>query len=175
MPGSDNAPLRDARRRSRDPVMGPDRLDSPGVRFPPPLIYLAAILLGILLDGMSPFPRLAAPLRWAGIAIVIAAVAVNVAGFRALRRAGTTVRPDRAATSLVVRGPYRITRNPLYLSLTLLHLGIALWARSVWLVLWVVPAVLVIDRFVIPREERHLESVFGETWRDYRARVRRWL
>ncbi len=153
----------------------PDR-DSPGVTFPPPFVFLAAILLGVLLQRMAPLgPPLPPAARWAGIAILIAAVWINVSGVVTLRRAGTTLRPDRGATSLVVRGPFRFTRNPLYLSVTLLQAGIGLWARSGWVVLMALPAALVIDRLVIPREERHLEAVFGDAYRAYRARVRRWL
>jgi protein-S-isoprenylcysteine O-methyltransferase Ste14 len=90
-------------------------------------------------------------------------------------RARTTVRPDRAASSLVTSGPYRFTRNPMYLSLTLLYAGVATFYQSVWAWL-LLPAVLAyLDRRVIRREEIFLERRFGPDYARYCAKVRRWI
>jgi protein-S-isoprenylcysteine O-methyltransferase Ste14 len=93
----------------------------------------------------------------------------------AFHRAGTSAKPWRPATALVLTGPYRFTRNPMYLGFTLLYLGITLWVNSVWPLLILPVVVVVMDRGVIAREEAYLEARFGEEHRRYKARVRRWV
>jgi protein-S-isoprenylcysteine O-methyltransferase Ste14 len=139
----------------------------------PPLVYLASLAIGTLLQFAMPLPFLPAPLLGAGLIVVaIALLSYSIAEFRA---AGTPV-PARKPTRVIVRtGPYRISRNPIYLAYSLLQLGIAIWANSLWLVATLLGAVGVIDFFVIPREERYLEHKFGAEYLDYKDSVRRWL
>jgi protein-S-isoprenylcysteine O-methyltransferase Ste14 len=93
----------------------------------------------------------------------------------AFRRAGTHPQPWRPATALVVTGPYRFSRNPMYVGATLFYIGISFWVNSLWPLL-LLPVVLVImSRGVIAREEAYLERLFGDEYRSYRSRVRRWL
>ena len=87
----------------------------------------------------------------------------------------TAVNPDQPPTFLVTTGPYRFSRNPMYVGLTLLQLGFALTFNSFWLVLTLVPTLLIMSRGVIDREEQFLATMFGQTYIDYRNRVRRWL
>ena len=139
----------------------------------PPLVYLISLAIGTLLQFAMPLPFLPAPLLGAGLIVVaVALLSYSVAEFRA---AGTPV-PARKPTRVIVRtGPYRISRNPIYLAYSLLQLGIAIWANSLWLVATLLGAVGVIDFFVIPREERYLEHKFGAEYLDYKDSVRRWL
>jgi protein-S-isoprenylcysteine O-methyltransferase Ste14 len=149
---------------------------SAGVHLPPPLVYLGAILLGVAVDRFIPLrvlPDVVA--SWVGGAFVLSAVILNGLGMREFRRAGTTVRPDRATSALVTTGPFRFSRNPFYLALALLQTGIGIWMNSAWVVALVVPAVAIISRAVIPREERYLTEIFGQAYRDYQTSVRRWL
>ena len=98
--------------------------------------------------------------------------AYSVGKFRA---AGTPV-PARKPTTVIVRtGPYRFSRNPIYLAFSLLQLGIAIWGNSLWLLATLVGAVALIHYVVIPREEQYLERTFGAHYLDYKASVRRWL
>jgi protein-S-isoprenylcysteine O-methyltransferase Ste14 len=90
-------------------------------------------------------------------------------------RRRTTVRPDRPATALVTSGPYKFTRNPMYVSQVLMYAGLAIMWQSVWALLLLPFVVVYIDRQVIRREESHLERRFGTEYREYRARTRRWL
>ena len=92
-----------------------------------------------------------------------------------MHRANTTVRPDRPATTLVTDGPFRYSRNPLYLALTFMYAGIGIIANSLWALLLLAPVVLFMSLFVIRREEAHLQRAFGAEYESYRARVRRWL
>jgi protein-S-isoprenylcysteine O-methyltransferase Ste14 len=139
----------------------------------PPLVYLASLAIGTLLQFAMPLPFLPAPLLGAGLIVVaIALLSYSIAEFRA---AGTPV-PARKPTKVIVRtGPYRISRNPIYLAYSLLQLGIAIWANSLWLLATLIGAVSVIDCFVIPKEEHYLEHKFGREYLDYKSTVRRWL
>src|SRR5262249_31678710 len=95
--------------------------------------------------------------------------------YRLFRRVGTSMVPVKPSTALVVRGPYRLTRNPMYLSLLCLYLAAALWFGVVWALILVPLVVLVVQSLVIRKEERYLEQKFGDTYRQYRAHVRRWI
>ena len=102
-------------------------------------------------------------------------LALGGTGLWALRRAGTSQNPRRPTTALVVSGPFRISRNPLYLSLLCLYVGIALFVNGLWLFLLAIPLVAVLRLGIIAPEERYLERKFGDEYRRYRSRVRRWL
>jgi protein-S-isoprenylcysteine O-methyltransferase Ste14 len=154
-----------------------NRDDGPGVRIPPPLLYIAVLALGILLDVAYPVYFLPSAVAWTTGALFLAAgIALGPFwGIRTMQRANTTVRPDRPATTLLTEGPFRYSRNPLYLALTLMYAGIAIIANSPWALLLLVPVVLFMSLFVIRREEAHLQRVFAGEYESYRARVRRWL
>jgi len=150
--------------------------DTAGVLAPPPVIYAGALLAGLGLDALLPSPRLPGEVAWpVGVALLVGGALLAGSFLRAFRRARTPVDVRSAATSLVTTGPYRITRNPGYLGLALLYAGIAALARAPWAYVTLVPALIVVDRAVIAREERYLQRRFGEDYLRYRARVRRWL
>jgi protein-S-isoprenylcysteine O-methyltransferase Ste14 len=107
--------------------------------------------------------------------MIAAFVALNISAVRAMRRAGTTVRPDRGTDHLVTEGPFSFTRNPLYLAGTILVLGIGLVSGIVWFLLLAVLAAFAVQKLAIEREERHLQARFGKTYADYAGRVRRWI
>lgn len=150
--------------------------DHAGVVVPPPLIYVAFFLLAVGLQSivaLSPLP--AAPWRTVGLVLIAAWLGLFVSSLTRFWAAGTSVLPVRPSTALVVAGPYRLTRNPMYLGMLLLYAGIACWLGLVWPLLLAPLLVWVMQRAVIQREERYLERKFGEAYRQYRARVRRWL
>lgn len=142
----------------------------------PPLVYLGAIALGLLLHGVWPLQLMpgavSTPL---GVTTVLIAVALFVSAVRTLRAAGTPVPGDRPTTAIVRAGPYRYSRNPIYLAFSVLQLGVAFWANSLWLLIALIPAVALMSFLVIPREERYLESRFPSDYLPYKAAVRRWL
>ena len=107
--------------------------------------------------------------------MVLLALAITGLCVRELRKAKTTVRPDRLAAALVTTGPFRYSRNPMYLALSILHAGFGIWINSVWVVALLIPTLVWMRRRVIAREERYLTETFGRAYLDYRARVRRWL
>jgi len=142
----------------------------------PPVVYLSAIALGLLL-------HLAWPLRLAPAAIgvplgaiaVIVAVALFLYAVRTLRSAGTPVPGNRPTTTIVRTGPFRFSRNPIYLSFSLLLLGVAFLVNSWWLLATLALAVALMSFVVIPREERYLQRRFPSEYLPYKASVRRWL
>ena len=154
--------------------MSEDAQDTAGVVAPPPLIFGGALVAGLALDRARPLPFAPRPVRLLGWPLVAAGAATGVAGFRALRRAGTDVDPRRPTTRIVTDGPYAHTRNPLYLAMALVYGGVALRTNAGWAAALLPAALLVVRRGVIDREERYLEGRFGEPYREYRARVRRW-
>jgi protein-S-isoprenylcysteine O-methyltransferase Ste14 len=156
--------------------MAESSIDTPGVMACPPLAFLAALGLGLLLHWLMPghlLPVLFA--RCLGAALCLASVAAAIWGSATMRRAGTNVRPDRPVTALVTGGPFRFSRNPLYLSLTALYLGITLLCDALWPLATLVPLLAVVHWRIILREERFLEAKFGDDYRAYKTRVRRWL
>lgn len=149
-----------------------------GVHVPPPMLYVAGFLLGWLLHRPWPAPITAGAsigrmlAAWLCIAVYLA---IFAAAFLTFHRARTTLIPNRPATRLATGGPYRLTRNPMYVSLVALYLGMALFVNSWWPVVMLPLVVLVVDRAVIAREERYLSAAFPDEYAAYRARVRRWL
>ena len=150
--------------------------DTPGVFAHPPLIYVGALIAGLLADALFPVPFLPRTVAWTiGLPLIAGGVIVGFLGDRALSEAETNRSPYAPTTRLVTEGPYRFTRNPLYLSVTLLYAGISILANALWASL-LLPFVLIIMTYgVIEREERYLERKFGEEYVRYKARVRRWV
>jgi len=142
----------------------------------PPLVYGAAIVTGLLLEFGWPLPflpRLLAALL--GSALVAVAVVVFSYSIRTFQTAGTPVPGNKPTTVIVRTGPYRFSRNPIYLAFSIFQLGIASWVNSVWLIATLIAAAALMVSVVIPREERYLERRFGADYVDYKRFVRRWL
>jgi protein-S-isoprenylcysteine O-methyltransferase Ste14 len=142
----------------------------------PPLVYGASIVTGLLLAFGWPLPflprRLAALL---GSVLVVVAVVVFAYAIRTFQTAGTPVPGNKPTTVLVRTGPYRCSRNPIYVAFSLFQLGIASWVNSVWLIATLIAAVALMAAVVIPREERYLARRFGADYVEYKRAVRRWL
>jgi protein-S-isoprenylcysteine O-methyltransferase Ste14 len=150
--------------------------DTPGVIAWPPLLYGGTLALGLLahrLRPVRPLPPL--PARVAGAALVVVAGLWARWGEATMRRAGTNVRPDQPSLAIVTDGPFRHSRNPLYLGLTGLYAGTALLANALWPLVLLVPLLGVVQEGVVRREERYLAAKFGAPYLAYQMRVRRWL
>ena len=154
--------------------------DAAAVRIFPPAVPVLAILLGLVLDRMwriDPGFELAAPARrWLGGAIAFAAVfGLGLWSVLTMRRSGQSENPWKPTVSIVDRGPYRMTRNPMYLQMVLVCLGVAIALFSVWTLLLTPAVAWVLHRLAILPEEEYLERKFGDQYRAYKRRVRRWL
>jgi protein-S-isoprenylcysteine O-methyltransferase Ste14 len=150
--------------------------DHPHVIAWPPLIFGVHAVLGTLAHGWWPVALLPAwHARLAGALLVIASGCLAIWAKRAMEHAGTNIKPSQPTTAIVVAGPYQHTRNPMYLSLCLLHLGIALLLNGALATAFLIPLVLTLHFGVIRREERYLAGKFGEPYLAYQRRVRRWF
>lgn len=138
----------------------------------PPLVYLVAIGAGLPVRPVQWLPAsISTPV---GVTLMLAALALFLFSVRTFRRAGTPVPGTRPTTAIVRAGPYRFSRNPIYVAFTLFQLGLAAWVNSVALLVTLLPAIALV-RVVIGREERYLEARFPADYPQYKREVRRWL
>jgi protein-S-isoprenylcysteine O-methyltransferase Ste14 len=149
------------------------------VRFPPPLLFAGAFLAGWLIQRRWPLAIL--PREWNGHLEIVGAVLVAAGllftfwGLATFHRHRTGIFPHHPATRIVRNGPYRISRNPMYVGLTAAYIGLTLALNDLWPLLFLPVALVLLRRLVIAREERYLSSAFPEDYGAYRQRVRRWL
>ena len=136
-----------------------------------------AVIAGLALNWLMPLPFLPAdlPPGWLGAMVFVLALALFARAIVTITRAGSNVPTNRPTTTIVESGPYRFTRNPIYLGMFLGLLGLAIAFDNLWLLLMLAPFALVISYGVVGREEAYLERKFGDVYRRYRSRVRRWL
>ncbi|HEX6653414.1 MAG TPA: isoprenylcysteine carboxylmethyltransferase family protein [Thermoleophilaceae bacterium] len=150
--------------------------DTAGVVAPPPLIFLAGLIVGFALEALLPGVDLPGLVEWAvGALLVLAGLGLLLTFNASFSRKGTAVEPWKPTTAIVTTGPYRFTRNPAYLGMALTYVGIAVLNSAVWVLLPLPVVLAVIDRGVIAREERYLERRFGEEYLAYKRTVRRWI
>jgi protein-S-isoprenylcysteine O-methyltransferase Ste14 len=153
-----------------------DEQDNPGIKVPPPLIYLLALLLGLLLDRRAHVPFLPRGVARITGWLLIGGGVLLAGWFRkTMRDADAPVRTDRPVPRLTTDGPFRYTRNPAYVSLAMIYAGIGALRNALWPILLLPLVLWVIQREVIGREERYLERTFGEEYLSYKRRVRRWV
>jgi protein-S-isoprenylcysteine O-methyltransferase Ste14 len=154
----------------------PTAADNPGVIARPPLLYGAAFLVVLALRWLSPMPILGrSVLLWPGLAIVVLGVGLATWGRRTMSAVGTNIDPALPTTAIVDSGPFRYSRNPLYLALTGVYLGLTLAFDTWWGMVVLVPLAIAMHGGVVRREERYLEQKFGDAYRQYRSRVRRYI
>lgn len=152
--------------------------DHPGVIAPPPLIYLGFLLVGWAIERFGVELTLGLATDWRrGLALVLIVGGLLIDGVAAgqFRRLGTPPEPWKPTTALATGGLYRLSRNPIYVGFAVTYLGFAVAMDSPVALALLIPCLIVVDRFVIAREERYLEGRFGDAFRAYRTGVRRWL
>lgn len=154
----------------------PTSADNPGVAARPPLLYGAAFIVVLVFRWFWPMPIYAqAVALWPGLALVALGAGTAIWGRRTMQAAGTNINPALPAKAIVTSGPFRFSRNPLYLSLSLIYLGLTLAFNTWWGIVVLLPLLAVMHRGVVLREERYLEQKFGDSYRQYRSKVRRYL
>jgi protein-S-isoprenylcysteine O-methyltransferase Ste14 len=149
--------------------------DNAGVIVRPPLLYAVALAAMLALRWLWPLPIFSGAAFWPGLALVALAVGLLIWGRQTLVTGGTNVDPSLPSTAVVTSGPYRFSRNPLYMGLAVVYLGLTLALDTWWGIILLALVLIVMHRGVIQREERYLERKFGDGYRQYRAAVRRYL
>jgi protein-S-isoprenylcysteine O-methyltransferase Ste14 len=155
-----------------------DTVDTAQVRIRPPLVWALAVIAGLALNWLVlPLPFLADDRNagWLGTIVFFLALALFAWAIATMTRAGTNVPGNRPTRTIVESGPYRFTRNPIYLGMFLALIGLAIAFDTLWLLILLVPFALVIRYAAVAREEAYLDRKFGDVYRGYCARVRRWL
>jgi len=154
-----------------------DPTDTPNVFIRPPIAWALAVFAGLVLHRVVslPFMPASVPASWIGGMVFVLALALFAWAIFTITRAGSNVPTSMPTTTIVQAGPYRFSRNPIYLSMFLGLVGLAIAFDSLWLLGTLVLFALVIRYGVVAREEAYLERKFGDAYRHYRARVRRWF
>lgn len=153
-----------------------EKKDVAGVIAPPPLIFLAGIVVGLGLEGILRADMgLDRTSLVIGLLVIAVSVVIAVWARRQFVKGGTSLRVEVPSEAILTTGPFRFSRNPLYVSLALLQIGIGIAADMAWIIILVIPVLAVIRYGVIAREERYLERKFGEEYLRYKNSVRRWV
>ena len=154
-----------------------DTADTAQVIIHPPIAWGLAVIVGLALNWLVPLPFLPTdlPVRWLGAMVFVLALALGICSVVTIIRAGPNISTNRPTTTIVESGPYRFTRNPIYLGMFLGQIGLAIAFNNLWLPMTLVPFALVIRNGVLAREEAYLARKFGDAYRGYCSRVRRWL
>ena len=148
----------------------------PKVVAPPPAIFAVAIIVGAIVNRLYGFGSGGGgPWSFGGGAVIVLGVAISFWAIQQYRRANTSPDPKHRVQALVTGGPYRYSRNPLYIAAALMHVGFGIAVNMPGIVFAVIPALFILRKGVILREEDYLEELFGEEYLRYKARVRRWF
>ena len=142
----------------------------------PPVIYLGSILLGWLINKVFPMTISSGTwFKWVGVIFILIAIIIIALSRREFIKVNTSIRPDKSTTAIITTGPYKVSRNPLYTSLTLFHIALGIVFNNLWILFMVIPAIIMIVLGVITKEEKYLENKFGQQYLDYKSSVRRWF
>jgi len=151
-------------------------MDSPQVITLPPFVFLGGIIIGFIIDLIIPAPFVPEAYDLpAGLFVLALGIALMAWAVRTFNESGTNVDVRRPSTTIVSSGPYRYSRNPIYLAMGLIVLGASIWLNSLWILFSLVFIIPVIETGVIRREEKYLEKKFGQRYQEYKAKVRRWV
>jgi protein-S-isoprenylcysteine O-methyltransferase Ste14 len=152
--------------------------DNPGVYVPPPLVYVAMFLLSILLQKFLPLNTsffTTKPSIFVGIVVIVIGFVFNLPALLQFAKTKNTLVTVKPANSLQTSGIYSVSRNPMYVSLLLFYAGLAFFVGNWWTIILLPALIIVVTYFVIRPEERYLERAFGNTYLDYKGKVRRWI
>jgi len=153
------------------------RRDAPDIVVLPPILVGGTMLLGVvvhyLIWPINILPMLLS--RVIGVMLFVSSGILAHRAHRAMERAGTNVFPTQPTLALAMDGPFRVTRNPLYIAAIGVYLGVTLWVNSLVMLLLAVPMTVILHRGIVLREERYLETKFPREYSEYRSRVKRWL
>ena len=150
--------------------------DATGFIVPPPIVCLVCLMAGFGLDYLWPLPLLPRPMQYTvGFMLVVMGFVLFGWALKAFSDSKTSIDHRKPTRAIITGGPFRISRNPVYVSMTICFVGIAVTVDSIWILLMALPTVVILHHFVILREEAFLERKFGAEYLGYKAAVRRWV
>ena len=150
--------------------------DKAGVIAPPPAIYLIAVLIGLMTDYFFPFSFMPESFQLPiGLLIILPSVTLAALSFREFKKAETNVDPYKPSTAIITSGPFRYTRNPLYVTLSFVIIGVGIWLDNIWIIAMLVPVLILMHYGVIKKEEQYLTKKFGDKYLKYKETVPRWF
>jgi len=157
-------------------IVLPDRKDTAGVIAPPPIVFGVFLLGGVLVGRVFRYQLMPRPVAVAiGGVLTLLGVMLFLWAALSFRRAATPMVPYMPTSAIIDTGPFALTRNPVYVAMTILYIGITLIINTIWPLLLLPFVLALMQRGVIEREERYLERKFGDEYLTYKSRVRRWL
>ncbi len=163
-------------KRKRPEPQGEAPEDHPSVSIKPGWYFMMYFIIGVGFDTLFPTDAFSENVRFTlGVSLVLLGAILNASATRRFRRAHTHHEVDKPARALITDGPYRFSRNPIYLGFIALYLGLGVFLNNLWIFVLGAPLTLTIQVVIASREEDYLEGKFGEEYRAYRERVRRWL
>ncbi|MFI5391120.1 MAG: methyltransferase family protein [Bacteriovoracales bacterium] len=150
--------------------------DSPKIIFPPPLIFLIFVLIGYFINGYYPLPLFQNPIKLIlTLIFFFTGLFLGAYSFWLFKKNKTDPLPWMPTTKIIITGPYKYSRNPMYLSIVLIGFSISIFLSNGWIFLMMFPFLTVIDLYVVKREEKYLIKKFGQEYLDYQKKVRRWI
>ena len=150
--------------------------DNPNVIAPPPLIFLSGLLVGGFVAWHHPFPILPKTVAIVvGILLIVVGIGAIATTWTQMRKAKTNIEPWKPTTAILDTGFYGYSRNPIYVAMIFIYLGVSCLFNSIWFLPFLPVAILIIYFGVILREEKYLTRKFGESYLNYKAKVRRWI
>jgi len=151
-------------------------LSHPDVHFPPPVLFVALIGAGWGLQKLIMLPAFLIPgHKMLGFEFIVAGLAIILWSSLEFRRHKTTILPHKASSAIISSGPFKYSRNPIYFAFAMIQLGAAIVLANLWILILLVPALIIMEKFVIEREEAFLGQEFGQPYSDYKKKVRRWI
>jgi len=151
-------------------------LTHPDVHFPPPVLFAVFIALGWGLQTLIALPNFTMPFHgFLGGEFIVAGLGIVVWSATEFKRHKTTIMPHKASSAIISSGPFKYSRNPIYFAFSMIQLGAAILLTNLWILLLLIPALLIMSKFVIEREEAFLTQEFGQPYIDYKKQVRRWI
>ena len=150
--------------------------DHAGVKFPPPLLYIGLSFIGVGLDYVYPLSiGIDKPLSYLGYVVFLAAIVAIMSIARSFKKADTNIEPWKSTSKIITTGYFKYSRNPVYLLACGIPIGLGIAYNSYWVVLAFIPCLIIVYYLVVKKEEKYLETKFGQEYLDYKTKVRRWL
>jgi len=150
--------------------------DNAGVKLPPPIVYLGLGLIGVGMEYVIPLSiGIDSPVNYLGVGVIIVSIVSLMFVFKFYKRYETEIEPWKTTSKIITTGPYKYSRNPVYIFLCGVPIGLGIAFNTYWALFAFIPALIIVYFTAVKKEEKYLETKFGQEYLDYKAKVRRWL